>query len=77
MHKSQHGHEHCMSCVYYPRNLPASAYTEEDFHMLQAKSCSFDYQPEDGNCRVARKTSCSLVDLEQLQQSSQTQETTL
>ena len=73
MDTSQHRHEHCMSCVYYTRNLPASAYTEE----VQTKSCSFDYQPQDGNCRVARKTSCSLVDLEQLQQSSQTQETSL
>ena len=73
MDTSQHRHEQCISCVYDTRNLPASAYTEE----VQAKSCSFDYQPEDGNCRVARKTSCSLHDPEQLQQSSQKQETIL
>jgi len=73
MDTSQHRHEHCMSCVYDTRNLPAIAYTEE----VQAKSCSFDYQPEDGNCRVARKNSCSLLDPERLQQSSQTQESAL
>ena len=64
-------HEHCVSCVYYPPNLPASGYSEEDFRMLQAKSCSFDFQPQDDNCQATRKTSCSLVDLEHLQRSLQ------
>jgi len=77
MNKPQHEHEHCVNCVYYPPNLPASAYSDEDFRMLQAKSCSFDYQPQDGNCCTARKTSCSLLDLEHLRQAVQTQETTL
>ena len=75
MFETQNGHEHCVSCVYYPPNLPASAYSEEDFRMLQAKSCSFDFQPQDGNCSATRKTSCSLVDFEHLQRSLQTRET--
>lgn len=58
--------EYCISCVYYPPNLPAHAYSEEDFLMLQLKSCSFDHQPEDKNCRTTKKTSCSLVDLDNL-----------
>jgi len=58
--------QHCFGCVYYPPNLPEAAYSEEDFRMLQEKNCSFDYQPEDEHCLVTRKTSCSLVDLENL-----------
>ena len=58
-----------MGCVYYPPNLPETAYSAEDYRMLQAKSCSFDYQPEDDCCNVTRKTSCSLVDLETMVQS--------
>ncbi len=58
--------EHCAGCVYYPPNLPEHAYPEDDYRMLQAKTCSFDYRPLDDNCRVTRKTSCSLVDLENL-----------
>ena len=56
-------HEHCTGCVYFPPNLPQNAYSEDDFQMLQQKSCSFDYQPQDENCKTTRKTSCSLVDL--------------
>lgn len=58
--------EHCLGCVYYPPNLPPSAYSEEDYRMLQAKTCSFDHQPCDQGCAVTRKTSCSLVDLQHL-----------
>ncbi len=62
--------EHCFGCVYYPPNLPADAYPAEDYRMLQGKSCSFDFNPEDENCRATRKTSCSLVDLENLKRRS-------
>ena len=62
--------EHCLGCVYYPPNLPASAYAEEDYRMLQAKTCSFDHHPGDEGCRTTRKTSCSLVDLEHLKQNT-------
>ena len=77
MNKPQYDHEHCVSCVHYPPNLPAGAYSDEDLRMLQAKSSSFDYQPQDVHCCAARKTSCSLLDLEHLRQSVQTQETAL
>jgi hypothetical protein len=60
--------DHCLGCVYYPPNLPAHAYSHADHRMLQEKSCSFDFHPEDEGCRVTRKTSCSLVDLENLRQ---------
>ena len=55
---------HCPACVFYPPNLPAHAYSEDDYRMLQAKSCCFDHQPGDHNCLQSRKTSCSLLDLE-------------
>lgn len=58
----------CFGCVYYPPNLPPAAYAEEDYRMLQAKSCCFDRQPGDSACRDTRKTSCSLLDLNHLQQ---------
>ena len=58
--------EHCMSCVYYPPNLPVHAYSEDDYRMLQSKSCSFDHEPLDDDCIMTRKTSCSLVDLEEM-----------
>ena len=61
--------EYCMSCVYYPPNLPAHAYSEDDYQMLQQKCCSFDHLPEDENCLSTRKTSCSLVDLDKLKKS--------
>jgi len=61
--------ENCVGCVYYPINLPANAYSDEDYRMLQKKDCSFDFQPMDDNCNKTRKTSCSLVDLENLKQS--------
>jgi len=61
--------EHCLGCIYYPLNLPANAYPEEDYRMLQKKNCSFDFQPKDDNCNTTRKTSCSLVDLDNLKQS--------
>lgn len=66
--------EHCIGCVYYPPNLPPSAYAEEDYRMLQTKSCSFDHRPDDEGCRITRKTSCSLVDLQHLQHSTQKRE---
>ncbi len=59
----------CFGCVYYPPNLPESAYPAEDYKLLQQKSCSYDHQPNDENCRVTRKTSCSVVDLEKLKKS--------
>lgn len=61
--------EHCAGCVYYPQNLPANAYSQEDYRMLQQKNCSFDFQPGDDDCNRIRKTSCSLVDLENIRQS--------
>lgn len=64
MYETECVNEHCIGCVYFPPNLPEQAYAEEDYRMLQAKSCSFDYQPADEACAVTRKTSCSLVDLE-------------
>ena len=56
---------HCAMCVFYPPNLPASAYPAADYSMLQEKSCSFDFQPADSDCVQTRKTSCSLLDLGQ------------
>ena len=64
MYETEPVSEHCAGCVYFPPNLPEQAYTSEDYRMLQAKNCSFDFQPTDRNCVVTRKTSCSLVDLE-------------
>ncbi|MDJ0807940.1 MAG: hypothetical protein QNJ78_14055 [Gammaproteobacteria bacterium] len=61
--KSSNHHEHCMGCVYYPPNLPVQAYAEDDYRMLLAKPCSFDFQPGDRDCDQTRKTSCALVDL--------------
>lgn len=61
--------ERCMGCVYYPPNLPESAYPKEDYQVLQGKRCCFYYQPKDDGCKVTRKTSCSLVDLAHLTQS--------
>jgi len=60
--------ELCVSCVFHPPNLPAHAYPEEDYRMLQEMNCSFDFQPGDENCHATRKTSCSLVALENLKQ---------
>lgn len=62
--------EYCKACVYYPPNLPEHAYSEDDYRMLQEKKCSFDFHPQDEGCQLTRKTSCSLVDLESLQQSN-------
>ena len=56
----------CFGCVYFPPNLPSNAYAPEDWEMLQARQCSFEHQPGDADCLAARKTSCSLVDLEVL-----------
>ena len=61
--------EYCFGCVYYPPNLPESAYPADDYRLLQQKSCSYDYLPGDENCQLTRKTSCSVVDLENLKQS--------
>jgi len=62
--------EHCEVCVYCPPNLPANAYSEEDYQMLLEKECSFDFLPLDKSCQTTRKTSCSIVDLKNLKQSN-------
>jgi hypothetical protein len=62
--------ELCGGCVYYPPNLPEQAYAREDWLMLQEKDCSYEYQPGDADCKQTRKTSCSIVDLNSLPQSS-------
>lgn len=67
--------ETCFGCVYYPPNLPPSAYDEDDYRMLQEKSCSFDFNPDDQHCQETRKTSCSLVDLQHLQKTTATRGT--
>jgi hypothetical protein len=59
--------ELCLGCVYYPPNLPATAYSETDYQELQQKSCSYDYLPGDQGCQQMRKTSCSIVDLQKMQ----------
>lgn len=76
MNKSKALEETCIGCVYYPPNLPAQAYSEKDFQMLQLKSCSFDHQPEDENCLTTKKTSCSLVDIDNLKKSVSASEAT-
>jgi len=55
--------DHCFGCVYFPPNLPQNAYSEADWAMLQARSCSFEHMPATDDCRASRKTHCSLVDL--------------
>lgn len=57
--------EHCIGCVYYPPNLPLEAYPAEDYALLIGKTCSFDFKPGDSNCTDSRKTSCSLINLDQ------------
>jgi hypothetical protein len=57
----------CGGCVYYPPNLPATAYSEADYQGLQQKCCSYDYQPGDQDCQQTRKTSCAIVDLQDMQ----------
>ena len=54
----------CGGCVYHPPNLPAQAYREEDWLMLQAKSCSFDLDAGNDKCLQTRRTSCSIINLE-------------
>jgi len=58
--------ELCSSCVYYPPNLPEQAYPAEDWKQLQAKSCSIDFSPNDRDCKLSRKTSCSILDTQNL-----------
>jgi hypothetical protein len=58
--------EYCTGCVYYPANLPATAYSQADYLELQQKSCSYDHQPGDQHCQQTRKTSCSIVDLQNM-----------
>ncbi len=55
--------EYCLGCVYFPPNLPRQAYALEDWRILQARRCSFEYTPEDTECLATRKTSCGLVEL--------------
>ncbi len=57
---------HCGGCVYYPPNLPRRAYSVGDWAVLQGLSCSFEYVPGGAECLAARKTSCSLIDLEKM-----------
>lgn len=59
--------ELCMGCVYYPPNLPQYAYSTDDYRMLQQKDCSFDHMPGEQNCLETRKTSCSIVGVQKLQ----------
>jgi len=66
--------EHCLACVFYPANLPAHAYSAEDYRMLQAKDCCFEFQPGDQDCEQTRKTSCSLLDLEHLKKAPPSKE---
>lgn len=54
----------CGRCVYYPPNLPSDKYPDEDWAVLQQKTCSYDFQVGDENCKLTRKTSCSIVNLE-------------
>ena len=61
--------EHCFGCVYYPPNLPPHAYAEDDWAMLQSRSCAFEHAAGTPDCLATRKTSCSLVDLDAMQQS--------
>ncbi len=56
----------CELCVYYPPNLPASAYSSEDYALLQSKSCSYDFDAGSDACQQMRKTSCSIVDMKNL-----------
>lgn len=58
--------ELCAGCVYHPPNLPRDAYPDADWAMLQARQCSFDFVAGSADCMASRKTSCSLVDIEQL-----------
>jgi len=53
----------CAGCVYYPPNLPRQAYADDDWTMLQARTCAFEHEPGSPDCLASRKTSCSLVDL--------------
>ena len=55
--------EHCLGCVFYPPNLPQSAYTPADWQELQAMDCSLEHTPGSAGCLASRKTSCSLLDL--------------
>lgn len=61
--------EHCFGCVYYPPNLPPHAYSEDDWAMLQLRSCSLEHAPGTPDCLASRKTSCGVVDLEAMQRS--------
>ena len=54
-------HDLCGGCVYFPANLPPTAYAPEDWAMLQARDCSFDLVPGSAECRISRKTSCAIV----------------
>jgi len=65
---SQEGHSnprelYCTGCVLFPPNLPAQAYCESDWVMLQAMACSLDLQAGSSDCLASRKTRCNLVDL--------------
>ena len=58
--------DHCFGCVYFPPNLPETAYPADDYALLQQKNCSYDHEPGDEHCQSTRKTSCSVVDLENI-----------
>jgi len=58
--------ELCSGCVYFPPNLPEHAYPAEDWKQLQSRNCSFEFSPYDKDCKLSRKTSCSIVDMQNL-----------
>jgi hypothetical protein len=62
--------EYCIGCVYHPPNLPPHAYAEDDWAMLQARTCAFEHRPRTPDCLASRKTSCSLVDLDAMRHST-------
>ena len=63
---TQSADELCFGCVYYPPNLPEHAYPADDWKQLQARTCSFEFLAGDKDCRLSRKTSCSIVDMQNL-----------
>ncbi len=54
----------CKTCVYYFKNLPKEVYPEEEWKVIEELECSIDAEPDDDLCKVFRKSSCSIVNLE-------------
>ena len=61
----------CFGCVFYPPNLPREAYSQEDWGLLRTLQCSFEHMPGGDDCLLARKTSCSLIDLSEMNSASE------